>query len=63
VLPHKDRFGEASTAIVVELTQSSTVVAPDQAAEDKPVVTGSITERSSTAPVSMLDGKNSDEDF
>jgi hypothetical protein len=63
VLPHKDRFGEASTAIVVELTQSSTVVAPDQAAEDKPVVTGSITERSSTAPVSMLDGKISDEDF
>jgi hypothetical protein len=32
VLPNKDRFGEASTAIVVELTQLSTVAVPDQAA-------------------------------
>jgi hypothetical protein len=63
VLPNKDRFGEASTAIVVELTQLSTVAVPDQAAEDKPVVTGSATEPSSTTPVSMLDGKNGDEEF
>jgi hypothetical protein len=63
VLPNKDRFGEASTAIVVELTQLSTVAVPDQAAEDKPVVTGSATEPSSTSPVSMLDSKHGDEDF
>jgi hypothetical protein len=63
VLPNKDRFGEASTAIVVEVMQSSTVAVAGQAAEDQPVVTGSITEPSSTTPVSMLDGKNGDEDF
>jgi hypothetical protein len=63
VLPRKDRLGEASAAVVVEVTQSSTVVVPGQAAEDKPVVTGSITEPSSTTPVSLLDGKNGDEDF
>jgi hypothetical protein len=63
VLPNKDRFGEASAAIVVEVTQSSTVAVPGQAAEDEPVVTGSITEPSSTTPVSMLDARNCDEDF
>jgi hypothetical protein len=40
-----------------------TVVVPGQAAENKPVMTGSITDPSSTTPVSMLDGKNGDEDF
>jgi hypothetical protein len=55
-LPRKDRVGEASTAI--EVTQSA--VAPDQATEDQEVVTGSITEASSTTPVSVLDGN---EDF
>jgi hypothetical protein len=39
------------------------VAVAGQAAEDQPVVTGSITEPSSTTPVSMLDGKNADEDF
>ena len=39
------------------------VAVPGQAVEDEPVVTGSITEPSSTTPVSMLDGKNGDEDF
>jgi hypothetical protein len=63
VLPNKDRFGEASTAIVVEVTQSSTVAALDPAAEDEPVVTGSITEPSSTTPLSMLDGRNCYEEF
>ena len=48
---------------MVEVTQSETVAVPGQAIEDEPVVTGSITEPSSTTPVSMLDGKNCDEDF
>jgi hypothetical protein len=63
VLPNKERFGEAPAAIVVEVTQSATVAVPGQAIEDEPVVTGSIAEPSSTTPVSMLDGKNCDEDF
>jgi hypothetical protein len=56
VLPNEDRVGEASSAIVVEVAQSSTMTVPDQAAEDEPAVTGSITEPSSNIPVSMLDG-------
>jgi hypothetical protein len=63
VLPNKDRVGEASTAIVVEVTQASTAAALDQAAEGEPVVTGSITDPSSTTPVSMLDGRNCYEEF
>jgi hypothetical protein len=63
VPPDKEKFGETSDAIVVEVTQSSTVAVPGQAVEDEPVVTGSITEPSSTTPVSMLDGKNCDEDL
>jgi len=51
------------TVIVVEVTQSSTVAVPGQAAEDEPVVTASITEPSLTTPVSMLDGKKDDENF
>jgi hypothetical protein len=62
VLPTKDRVGEAATVIVVEVSQASTVAALDQA-EDEPVVTGSITEPSSTTPVSMLDGRNCYEEF
>jgi hypothetical protein len=60
--PNEEK-AEASTAIVVEVTQSSTVAVPGQPVENEPVVTGSITEPSSTTPVSMLDGKNCDEDF
>ena len=63
VQPNEEKVGEATTAIVVEVTQSATVAVPGQAAEDEPVVTGSIAEPSSTTPVSMLDGKNCDEDF
>jgi hypothetical protein len=63
VLPIKDRVGEASTVIVVEVTQASTVAALDQAAEDEPLVTGSITEPSSNTPVSMVDGRNCYEEF
>jgi hypothetical protein len=63
VQPRKDRLGKASAAVVVEATQSSAVAAPGQPVEDEPVVMGSITEPSSTTPVSMLDGKNSDEEF
>ena len=62
-MPNKDRFGEASTAVVVEVTQSSTLAVPSQAIDNEPAVTGSITEPSSTTPVSMLDGKNCHEDF
>jgi hypothetical protein len=61
--PNEEKAGEASAAIVVEVTQSATVAVPGQPVEDEPVVTGSITEPSSTTPVSMLDGKNCDEDF
>jgi hypothetical protein len=60
--PNEEK-AEASTAIVVEVTQSSTVAVPGHAVEDEPVVTGSIAEPSSTTPVSMLDAKNGDEDF
>jgi hypothetical protein len=60
--PNEEK-AEASTAIVVEVAQSSTVAVPGQAVEDEPVVTGSITEPSSTTPVSMLDDKHGDEDF
>jgi hypothetical protein len=60
--PNEEK-AEASTAIVVEVTQSSTVAVPGQPVEDEPVVTGSITEPSSTTPVSMLDDKHGDEDF
>jgi hypothetical protein len=60
--PNEEK-AEASTAIVVEVTQSSTVAVPGQPVEDEPVVTGSITEPSSTTPVSMLDDKRGDEDF
>jgi hypothetical protein len=55
VLPNKDRVGEASTAIGVEVT-SSTVAVPGQPVEDEPVVTKSIAEPSSDTPVSMFDG-------
>jgi len=48
---------------VVEVTQSSTVAVPGQPVEDEPVVTGSITEPSSTTAVSMLDDKHGDQDF
>jgi hypothetical protein len=61
--PNEEKAAQASTAIVVELTQSSTVVVPGQPAEEETVVTGSVMEPSSAAPVSMLDGKNWDEDF
>ena len=60
--PNEEK-AEASTAIVVEVTQSSTVAVPGQPVEEEPVVTGSITEPSSTTPVSMLDDKHGDEDF
>ena len=60
--PNEEK-AEASTAIVVEVTQSSTVAVPGQPVEDEPVVTGSITEPSSTTPVSMLDDKHGDQDF
>jgi hypothetical protein len=63
VPPNKDRVGEASTAIEVEVMQASTAAVPDQAAEDAPVVTGSITELSSNMPLSMLDGRNCYEEF
>jgi hypothetical protein len=63
VLPNEEKLGEASAAIVVEVTQSATVAVPGQPVEEEPVVTGSVTEPSSTTPVSMLDGRNCDEDF
>jgi hypothetical protein len=62
VLSRKDRVGEASTAIGVEVT-SSTVAVPGQPVEDEPTVTGSITEPLSNTPVSMLDGRNCYEEF
>ena len=33
-MPNKDRFGEASTAVVVEVTQSSTLAVPSQAIDN-----------------------------
>jgi hypothetical protein len=61
--PNEEKAGEASAAIVVEVTQSMTVAVPGQSVDEEPVVTGSVTEPSPTTPVSMLDGKNCDEDF
>jgi hypothetical protein len=61
--PNEEKAGEASAAIVVEVTQSATVAVPGQPVDDEPVVTGSVAEPSPTTPVSMLDGKNCDEDF
>ena len=61
--PNEEKAGEASAAIVVEVTQSSTVVVAGEAVEDGPVVTGSVAESATTTPVSMLDGKNGGEDF
>jgi hypothetical protein len=49
--------------IVVEVTQSATVPVAGQPADGERVVTGSVTEPTPTTPVSMLDGKNTDEDF
>jgi hypothetical protein len=63
VLPNEEKLGEASAAIVVEVTQSASVAAPSQPVGNEPVVTGSGTEPSPTTPVSMLDGRNCDEDF
>jgi hypothetical protein len=63
VLPNKEKFGETSAAIVVEVTQSETVAVPGQPVDKEPAVTGSVAEPSSTSPVSMLDGKSGDEDF
>jgi hypothetical protein len=60
--PNEEKAGEASAAIVVEITQSATVAVPGQPVDEEPVVTGSVTEPSTT-PVSMIDGKNCDEDF
>jgi hypothetical protein len=61
--PNEEKAGEASAAIVVDVTQSATVAVPGQPADDETVVTGSVIEPPSTTPVSMLDGKNCDEDF
>jgi hypothetical protein len=61
--PNEEKAGEASAAILVEVTQSATVAAPGQPVDEEPVVTGSVTESSAVTPVSMLDGKNCDEDF
>jgi hypothetical protein len=60
---NEEKAGEASAAIVVEVTQSETVAVPGQPVDEEPVVTGSVTEPAPTTPVSMLDGKNCDEDF
>jgi hypothetical protein len=60
---NEQKAAEGSAAIVVEVTQSSTVAVPGQPAEDETVVTASIIQPSSTAPVSMLDSKNCDEEF
>jgi hypothetical protein len=62
-LPNDEKAGEASAAIMVEITQSATLAVPGQPVDDEPVVTGSVTEPSPPTPVSVLDGKNSDEDF
>jgi hypothetical protein len=61
--PNEEKADQASAAIVVEVTQSVTVAVPGQPVEDEPVVTGSVTEPSSTTPVSLLDGKDGDEDY
>jgi hypothetical protein len=56
--PNEEKAGEASAAIVVEITQSETVVVPGQPVDEEPVVTGSVTEPSPTTPVSTLDGND-----
>jgi len=56
--PNEEKAGEASAAIVVEITQSATVAVPGQPVDDEPVVTGSVTEPSPTTPVSTLDGND-----
>jgi hypothetical protein len=61
--PNEEKAGEASAAIVVEVTQSETVAVPGQPVDEEPVVTGSVAEPSPTTPVSMVDSKNGDEDF
>jgi hypothetical protein len=61
--PNEEKAGEASAAIVVEVTQSETVAVPGQPVDEEPVVTGSVAEPSPTTPVSLIDGKNDDEDF
>jgi hypothetical protein len=59
--PNEEKAGEASAAIVVEVTQSSAVVVAGQAIADEPVVTGTIPQPSATT--SLLDDKDYDEDF
>ena len=54
--PNEEKAAEASAAIVVEVTQSSTVAVPGQPVDEEPAVTGSVTEPSPTTPVSTLDG-------
>jgi hypothetical protein len=61
--PNEEKAGEASAAIVVEVTQSETVAVPGQPVDEEPVVTGSVAEPSPTTPVSLVDGKNGDVDF
>jgi hypothetical protein len=61
--PHEEKAAEASAAIVVEVMRSTTVAVPGQSVDEEPVVTGSVAEPSPIRPVSMLDGKNCDEDF
>jgi hypothetical protein len=58
LLPNEEKAGEASAAIVVEVTQSATVAVPGQPVDEEPVVTGSVTEPSPTTPVSMLDSND-----
>jgi hypothetical protein len=60
--PNEEKAGEASAAIVVEVTQSETVAVPGQPVGEELSLTGSVTEPSPTTPVSMFDGKNG-EDF
>jgi hypothetical protein len=58
--PNEEKAGEASAAIVVEVTQSETVAVPGQPVDEEPVVTGSVAEPATTTPVSTLDGKDGD---
>jgi hypothetical protein len=53
--PNEEKAGEASAAIVVEITQTSTVAVPGQPVDEEPAVTGSVNEPSPTTPVSTLD--------
>jgi hypothetical protein len=61
--PNEEKAAEASAAIVVEVTQSETVAVPGEPVDEESAVTGSVTGPAPTTPVSMLDGKNCDEDF